>query len=132
MAKPYFTRALFAFLVSTNVFLLTFFLGQGEILTLPTLLFSEISGGALDATAAGIALIVTLPGLVLLIVALPGGRPAGGLPLGAGAVVCGGAGGVHSGPLRGARAGAARGRRRARVRGGRSDRRGIAGRAAPC
>lgn len=59
--------ALFAFLVSTNVFLLTFFLGQGEILTLPTLLFSEISGGALDATAAGIALVVTVPGLVLLV-----------------------------------------------------------------
>lgn len=60
--------ALFTFLVSTNIFLLTFFLGQGQIVTLPTLLFAEISGGTLDATAAGIALIVTLPGLVLLIV----------------------------------------------------------------
>ena len=61
--------ALFAFLVSTNVFLLTFLLGQGSVITLPTLLFSKMSGGTLDATAAGIALIVTLPGLVLLVVA---------------------------------------------------------------
>lgn len=61
--------ALFSFLVSTNIFLLTFFLGQGKIVTLPTLLFSKISGGTLDATAAGIALVVTLPGLVLLIIA---------------------------------------------------------------
>ena len=59
--------ALFTFLVSTNVFLLTFFLGQGEIVTLPTLLFSKVSGGTLDASAAGIALIVTLPGIVLLV-----------------------------------------------------------------
>lgn len=60
--------ALFSFLVSTNIFLLTFFIGQGQIITLPTLLFSKVSGGGLDASAAGIALIVTLPGLVLLLV----------------------------------------------------------------
>lgn len=60
--------ALFTFLVSTNIFLLTFFLGQGQIITLPTLLFSKISGGSLDASAAGITLIVTLPGLILLII----------------------------------------------------------------
>ena len=60
--------ALFAFLVSTNIFLLTFFLGQGQIITLPTLLFSKISGGTLDASAAGITLIVTLPGIILLII----------------------------------------------------------------
>ena len=59
--------ALFTFLVSTNIFLLTFFLGQGKIVTLPTLLFSKISGGTLDASAAGIALLVTLPGIVLLL-----------------------------------------------------------------
>ncbi|WP_199190483.1 MULTISPECIES: ABC transporter permease [Nitratireductor] len=59
--------ALFTFLVSTNIFLLTFFLGQGQIVTLPTLLFSKISGGTLDASAAGITLIVTLPGIILLI-----------------------------------------------------------------
>ncbi|UWQ20925.1 ABC transporter permease [Jannaschia sp. W003] len=60
--------ALFAFLVSTNVFLLTFLLGQGRVVTLPTLLFSKISGGTLDASAAGIALVAALPGLVLLAV----------------------------------------------------------------
>ncbi len=60
--------ALFTFLVSTNIFLLTFFLGQGKIITLPTLLFSKIAGGTLDASAAGITLIVTLPGVILLII----------------------------------------------------------------
>lgn len=60
--------ALFTFLVSTNIFLLTFFLGQGKIITLPTLLFSKISGGTLDASAAGITLVVTLPGVILLII----------------------------------------------------------------
>lgn len=60
--------ALFTFLVSTNIFLLTFFLGQGQVLTLPTLLFSKIAGGNLDASAAGITLIVTLPGIILLII----------------------------------------------------------------
>lgn len=59
---------LFAFLVSTNIFLLTFFLGQGRIVTLPTLLFAKISSSALDASAAGLALLVSLPGIVLLIV----------------------------------------------------------------
>jgi putative spermidine/putrescine transport system permease protein len=59
--------SLFAFLVSTNLFLLTFLLGQGKIITLPTLLFSKLSGGALDPTAAGIALVATLPGLVMLV-----------------------------------------------------------------
>ncbi|KZL15427.1 Molybdenum transport system permease protein ModB [Pseudovibrio axinellae] len=57
---------LFTFLVSTNLFLLTFFIGQGEIITLPTLLFAKISGGALNATGAGIALIASLPGIILL------------------------------------------------------------------
>ncbi|MDA4845782.1 ABC transporter permease [Hoeflea poritis] len=60
--------ALFTFLVSSNIFLLTFFLGQGKIITLPTLLFSKISGGTLDASAAGITLIVSLPGIILLII----------------------------------------------------------------
>ncbi|MDP1731876.1 MAG: ABC transporter permease [Devosia sp.] len=59
---------LFTFLVSTNIFLLTFFLGQGRIITLPTLLFSKISGGTLDASAAGLTLLVSLPGIILLIV----------------------------------------------------------------
>ena len=56
---------LFAFLVSTNLFLLTFLLGQGKIITLPTLLFSKLSGGALDPTTAGIAVLAALPGLLL-------------------------------------------------------------------
>lgn len=60
--------ALFTFLVSTNIFLLTFFMGQGKIVTLPTLLFSKISGGTLDASAAGITLVVTVPGIVLLLI----------------------------------------------------------------
>ncbi|WP_282096091.1 ABC transporter permease [Epibacterium ulvae] len=59
--------ALFTFLVSSNIFLLTFFMGQGKIITLPTLLFSKISGGTLDASAAGIALVVTTPGVILLL-----------------------------------------------------------------
>lgn len=60
--------ALFTFLVSSNIFLLSFFMGQGKIITLPTLLFSKISGGTLDASAAGIALMVTVPGIILLLV----------------------------------------------------------------
>lgn len=60
--------ALFTFLVSTNIFLLTFFMGQGQIITLPTLLFSKISGGTLDASAAGITLVVTIPGIILLLI----------------------------------------------------------------
>lgn len=59
---------LFTFLVSTNVFLLTFLLGQGNILTLPTLLFAKISGGEIDASAAGLALLVSVPGIVLLVI----------------------------------------------------------------
>lgn len=59
---------LFTFLVSTNLFLLTFLLGQGKIITLPTLLFAKISGGSLDATTAGLALVATLPGIVLLLI----------------------------------------------------------------
>ncbi len=60
---------LFAFLISSNIFLLTFFIGRGRIETLPTLLFSKVSGGgALDPVAAGIALIVSLPGIFLLLV----------------------------------------------------------------
>lgn len=58
--------ALFAFLVSTNLFLLTFLMGQGKIVTLPTLLFSKLSGGALDPTAAGIALVAALPGVAVM------------------------------------------------------------------
>lgn len=59
---------LFTFLISANIFLLTFFLGQGSIITLPTLLFAKISGGVVDASAAGLTLLVSLPGIVLLVI----------------------------------------------------------------
>lgn len=58
---------LFTFLVSSNIFLITFLVGQGSIETLPTLLFSKISGGAMDATAAGLTLIVMVPGIIFLL-----------------------------------------------------------------
>ena len=60
---------LFAFLISSNVFLLTYFIGLGRIETLPTLLFTRLGGGgSLDAVAAGVALIAAIPGVLLLIV----------------------------------------------------------------
>lgn len=58
---------LFAFLISSNIFLLTFFIGRGQVETLPTLLFTQVSGGALEPVAAGIALIAALPGMILLL-----------------------------------------------------------------
>ena len=59
---------LFTFLVSSNLFLLTFFVSRGSLQTLPTLLFSKLAGGGgLDPVAAGLALLVSLPGLVLLV-----------------------------------------------------------------
>ena len=61
--------SLFVFLVSTNVFLLTFFIGRGSINTLSTLLFSKLSSGnALDPVSAAIAILASLPGIVLLII----------------------------------------------------------------
>ena len=60
---------LFAFLISTNIFLLTFFIGQGGINTLPTMLFAKvIGGGNLDTVGAELALIVSVPGLILLLI----------------------------------------------------------------
>lgn len=59
--------SLFAFLISSNLFLLTFFVGRGQIETLPTLLFSKVSGGGvLDPVGAGIAITASLPGIILL------------------------------------------------------------------
>ncbi len=61
--------SLFAFLVSSNVFLLTFFIGRGSIDTLSTLLFSKLSSGsALDPISAAIALLASIPGIVLLVI----------------------------------------------------------------
>lgn len=59
--------SLFTFLVSSNIFLITFLIGQGSIETLPTLLFSKISGGAMDATAAGLTLVIMVPGVLFLL-----------------------------------------------------------------
>lgn len=58
---------LFTLLVSSNIFLITFLVGQGKVETLPTLLFAKIGGGAIDATAAGITLIAMIPGFLLLL-----------------------------------------------------------------
>ena len=61
--------ALFAFLISSNLFLLTFYVGRGQTETLPTLLFSKLAGGgALDPVAAGLALLASLPGVLLLVI----------------------------------------------------------------
>ena len=58
---------LFSILISTNIFLLTFYVGKGQVDTLATLLFSKISaGGALDPVSAALTLIITLPGLLFL------------------------------------------------------------------
>ena len=74
------TGGLFAFLVSSNLFLLTFFVGRGEIETLPTLLFAKLAGGGvLDPVAAGLAVLASLPGVALLAAAerLLGGEGVG-------------------------------------------------------
>jgi putative spermidine/putrescine transport system permease protein len=60
---------LFSFLISANVFLLTFLISGGRLQTLPTMLFSHIESGApLDATTAGLVLVVSVPGLVFLVI----------------------------------------------------------------
>lgn len=62
------TALFFGFLISSNVFLLTFLISGGRIETLPTLLFQFIESGApLDSTTAGLVLIVSIPGLVFLL-----------------------------------------------------------------
>lgn len=63
------TALLFSFLISANVFLLTFLISGGRLQTLPTMLFAHIESGApLDATTAGLVLVVSVPGLLFLIV----------------------------------------------------------------
>lgn len=70
MVLPGITTAfLFSFLISSNVFLLTFLISGGRVQTLPTMLFAHIERGApLDATTAGLVLIVSIPGLIFLAV----------------------------------------------------------------
>lgn len=63
------TAALFAFLISANIFLLTFLISRGRLETLPTMLFSHIQGATpLEPTTAGLVLIVSIPGIVFLII----------------------------------------------------------------
>jgi len=57
--------ALFAFLISWNEFLLTFFVGSGRVFTLPMVLFTALQGGNTGLTAA-IAITSILPALVFL------------------------------------------------------------------
>lgn len=60
---------LFAFLISWSQYLLTLLIGGGQVLTLPMLLFSAVSGGN-STTIAGLSLLfVTPPVLVIAITA---------------------------------------------------------------
>ncbi|GAB4475336.1 MAG: ABC transporter permease subunit [Elainellaceae cyanobacterium] len=59
--------ALFAFLISWNEFLLTFFVGGGRVFTLPMVLFTSLQGGNTGLTAA-IAILSILPSLLFLFV----------------------------------------------------------------
>ncbi|MGF1570280.1 MAG: ABC transporter permease [Nodosilinea sp.] len=58
--------ALFAFLISWNEFLLTFFVGGGRVFTLPMVLFTSLQGGNTGLTAA-IAVTSVIPALVFLL-----------------------------------------------------------------
>ncbi|MBD3883740.1 ABC transporter permease subunit [Phormidium tenue FACHB-886] len=60
--------ALFAFLISWNEFLLTFFVGSGQVFTLPMVLFTLLQGGNQGLIAA-VAITSILPGLVFLLLA---------------------------------------------------------------
>jgi putative spermidine/putrescine transport system permease protein len=58
--------ALFAFLISWNEFLLTFFVGSGRVFTLPMVLFTSLQGGNTGLTAA-IAITSIIPALIFLL-----------------------------------------------------------------
>ncbi|MBW4656311.1 MAG: ABC transporter permease subunit [Kaiparowitsia implicata GSE-PSE-MK54-09C] len=58
--------ALFAFLISWNEFLLTFFVGSGRVFTLPMVLFTSLQGGNTGLTAA-IAITSIIPAVVFLL-----------------------------------------------------------------
>ncbi|MBA2665723.1 MAG: ABC transporter permease subunit [Trueperaceae bacterium] len=61
--------ALFAFLVSAHVVVVTVLVGQGRVETTATQLFARLGGGgALDPITAAFALLMTLPGLVALVI----------------------------------------------------------------
>lgn len=60
--------ALFAFLISWNEFLLTFFVGAGRVFTLPMVLFTLLQGGN-NGLSAAVAITSVVPGLVFLVLA---------------------------------------------------------------
>jgi len=59
--------ALFAFLISWNEFLLTFFVGAGRVFTLPMVLFTLLQGGN-NGLVAAVAITSIVPGLIFLAV----------------------------------------------------------------
>ena len=60
--------ALFAFLISWNEFLLTFFVGGGQVFTLPMVLFTLLQGGN-NGLIAAVAITSMIPGLLFLLLA---------------------------------------------------------------
>ncbi|MBD1869279.1 ABC transporter permease [Cyanobacteria bacterium FACHB-471] len=60
--------ALFAFLISWNEFLLTFFVGAGRVFTLPMVLFTLLQGGN-NGLVAAVAITSVVPGLLFLLLA---------------------------------------------------------------
>ncbi|MEN9202834.1 MAG: ABC transporter permease subunit [Thermostichus sp. DG_1_6_bins_120] len=58
--------AVFAFLISWNEFLLTFFVGGGRVLTLPMLLYGLLQGGN-NTSVATVAILSLLPGWLALL-----------------------------------------------------------------
>jgi len=60
--------ALFAFLLSAHLVVLTVLVGQGRVETTAVQLFARLGGGAaLDPVSAALALLLTLPGVLLLV-----------------------------------------------------------------
>lgn len=57
--------ALFAFLISWDEFLLTFFIGGGQVFTLPMILFTLLQGGN-NGLVAAVAITSIIPGLAFL------------------------------------------------------------------
>ncbi|MGJ3251314.1 MAG: ABC transporter permease [Elainellaceae cyanobacterium] len=60
--------ALFAFLISWNEFLLTFFVGSERVFTLPMVLFTLLQGGN-NGLVAAVAITSIIPGLIFLVLA---------------------------------------------------------------
>ncbi len=58
--------ALFAFLISWNEFLLTFFVGAGRVFTLPMVLFTLLQGGN-NGLVAAVAITSVIPGILFLL-----------------------------------------------------------------